>query len=517
MLPASPLHAADPAAETLHLTSPAGQSVTLRQADRYQPADLRFRKDGRDIRVTVPSIDFLKPGQTEIVLTPGGQTLPREATVRALGRALRVELLADAPAVRLVLGAETGQRGELTLELRGVGRIVGGSEGHYAARRVDPAGGSFRFSADALACQNLQTQDGLLVVLEAGGTGESIRAEPLATGLRLSFPWHKKPDKATLTLRIEAFTGDATLALESITVPGREGIAPLEGLAPPPSIPPARPAAPSDAAPSDDEGTPSGEAPPAERPAGWSFFTGTERAFTPLLADPREATSRIGVMWNAKQSRADFDAALGGDLVMAEYNWENQQRLSISARGLFTARLDMEDSDFPLLNSDYVGGIAAGYHRGNDELELFAFHESSHLGDEVIEQGRRERRDYSREAIRLLWAHRFDDLRVYGGPTVNVRSFPSDIRGKLYLQLGAEYDFALWDVPMYLAGDLQSRQVNDWSLNFTGQYGVWLGSPESFANHPPRVFVEFFNGYSEMGQYYDVRDRYVLLGLGYNF
>ena len=70
--------------------------------------------------------------------------------------------------------------------------------------------------------------------------------------------------------------------------------------------------------------------------------------------------------------------------------------------------------------------------------------------------------------------------------------------------------------PFYAALDLQSKEENDWCPNLTVQTGMFLGTPDS-PLHRARVFLEFFNGRSNMGQYYNVRERYFLLGLGYDF
>ena len=254
-----------------------------------------------------------------------------------------------------------------------------------------------------------------------------------------------------------------------------------------------------------------------QRPAsgGWEFWTGTDRAFKPLLADQREASARLGFMYG-RHAQKLLDAAIGGDLVIADRRFDANRRLTVSGRGLFTVRLNTCESSAPVLNSDYFGGVAVGYRTGDDEFELYVFHQSAHLGDEILENGERRRIDYSRESVRLLWSHRFGPVRVYGGPTVNVRAWPSDIAGKVTLQAGSEFRFNACGRPMYLAADLQSRQENGWDVNFTGQYGIELGDPKKLKNLP-RIFVEIFNGFSNMGQYYDDRESSVMLGMGYNF
>jgi hypothetical protein len=210
-----------------------------------------------------------------------------------------------------------------------------------------------------------------------------------------------------------------------------------------------------------------------------------------------------------------MDAAAGGDVTFLHYRIDAERALSLGARALFTVRLNTERESFPMYNADFRGGLALGYEHGRDDFEIHVFHESSHLGDEVLERGRRERIDYSREAVRLLWSREIlENLRIYAGPRFNMRAFPSDIRHRLAVQAGAEYRFrGPRNLPMYAAIDLQARGENGWFVNTNAQLGLELTDPDRPADVRPRLFLEGFNGYSNMGQYFDERETWVLFGL----
>lgn len=107
-------------------------------------------------------------------------------------------------------------------------------------------------------------------------------------------------------------------------------------------------------------------------------------------------------------------------------------------------------------------------------------------------------------------------MRIYGGPSVNISGKPKDIRGRVTLQAGLERKFKLRDVPMYAGVDLQSKQENGWDINLAVQVGIYLGNQEKGFSQQ-RLFVELFNGFSNMGQFYDERELYVLLGIRLNF
>jgi len=300
------------------------------------------------------------------------------------------------------------------------------------------------------------------------------------------------------------FRGDAILALESAG--GRDA---GPGVGPAPAGPSLRE-------------LPGAAAPAAVTP--WEFFN-TRRVFEPLLADPREASPRLALIYNAQDPQWLFDFAIGGDLVFFRRNWAADHALSLGFRGLITGRLDTCEESFPLQNVDFIPGLALGYRRGRHSVELFVFHESSHLGDEILESGRRARVDSDREAVRLLWSYDLPELpigrvRVYAGPTFNMRAGPAEAEQRFALQAGLEHLFRLWDVPMFAAVDVQSKQENRWSANLTAQAGFFLADPtdpDRRLNTPPRLYLEYYAGHSNMGQFWNEYEQYVMLAFAFAF
>ena len=508
---AGPVAAAGPAGVEPRLAGGAVE-LLLPQGDDYQPAKVRFTVAAATLSVTIDKVEFLdgrRAESSDYAARPKGA--PRQAvstaTIKGLGRrALWSSLSKDRPEVVFLVAGLKGDHGRLVLHLGGVDRIVGGQGGSYWARAVRPGAEAVELAGRRLVCQSRSDQHGVVISATGLPAGGTIRIVPTQTGAAVHVPWRSAKSGLAPAIRVVALgvRGDATIALEGeaggarpAAAPGLEvavggkgdtGAAPVGGQAPKPQ---------------------------KTEPSGWEFWTGTDRAFKPLLADPREASVRAGLMYG-RHAQKLLDATIGGDLVVAERRFSHDERLTLSMRGLFAARLNTCESSFPLLNSDYFGGVAAGYRTGDDAFELYLFHQSAHLGDEIVERGDRRRIDYSRESVRLLWSHRFGPLRVYGGPTFNLRAWPSEIRGKVTLQAGSEFRFSALGRPMYVAADVQSRQASGWDLNFTGQYGIELGDPKKLKSLP-RVFLEVFHGFSNMGQYFDDRETYVMLGFGYNF
>ena len=273
-------------------------------------------------------------------------------------------------------------------------------------------------------------------------------------------------------------------------------------------------AAPGQTGPPGQVGPAGQEAEPAETTATW--FTGSGRALKPLFADQREAQIRAGLS-TARDGDTFGDVVFGGDLAI--YNAVDREETvveSVTVRGLFTARFQLNSESSDQMNTDYVGGVAYGRKHGPDSWELLVYHQSSHLGDETLDFGARARIDYSRESVRFLWSHHFNkSWRVYGGPTFTVSGVPF-LRYKTTIQAGVEYQFEAWGRPMYVAGDLQCRQTNDWRPGFCAQVGAELGDPKSSVSRP-RVFVELYTGYSNMGQFWNAYETSVLVGVGYNW
>ncbi|HUU59339.1 MAG TPA: DUF1207 domain-containing protein [Phycisphaerae bacterium] len=525
----APGNAAPPPADPLELRTRSAAAL-LTKAACYQPTKVRFTVAKLPLSVVIEKVDFhggRKVLSADYAARPEG--VPRQsvttASLKGVGRrVLWTDVSDDGPEVRFLLAAPQGDRGELVLHVRGADRIVAGGDGTYAARPIAPDAGPIGLAGRQLVCQSRRDQHGVLISVSANDPAGKIRVAPAQGGLTVHVPWHavrSTPDPA-VSIVVQGIRGDATIALEGAPDAAAAGQARPD---PPRALtevagllgPADRQARTAPPKPRDDSGPPGGRTEASREPGAgvWEFWTGTDRAFAPLLADPREATARIAFLYERGGGKF-MDAALGGDLVIAERRFAPDRRFSLSLRGLVTARLNTCEESFPLYNADFFGGLAAGYRHGDDAFELYLFHESSHLGDEILEQGLRRRIDYSREAVRLLWAHRFGPVRVYGGPTFNFRAWPADIRCRTTLQLGGEWRFRVGGVPTYLAADLQSKQENDWCVNVTTQGGIELGDPAK-SKKRPRVFLELFNGYSNMGQFFDDRETYLMLGLGYDF
>ncbi len=250
----------------------------------------------------------------------------------------------------------------------------------------------------------------------------------------------------------------------------------------------------------------------AEAKTRWSFFLQHGRAFKPLQADPRVARFQLGFLYGNKGMYQDIIA--GGDLAFVSARFSKRKRLTITARGVFTSRFNVFSKSFDLMNTDFIGGLATGLQWGTISTELLIYHQSSHLGDEILDRGDRKRIDFGYEAVRLLvdWYWKF--LRLYGGLKVTMHAYPASLTGRVIVQAGVETRFSPHDVPLFAAVDTQVRVDRPRLRDVVVKAGVGLGhvNPKHRLQY---VFMEFFDGLSPMGQFYDEAEIYGMVGVSY--
>ncbi len=475
--------------------------------NKFQPSGLHFKDEGIERTVTISSIRFVKekdllrrealPGQPDkhkLILRND-----RQAFWEVDNQEDRVSFVFQTPKTQ----------GSVRLKILGATRAVATGGGAVTVIRdfSTPA----RVSSP-VALQNGRDQQGLTLAWAVAGDPARAAIKQDKSGLLLELPYQAGQE---IRLEVTSFAGDSLLALENVDSgfpeAGEDGqSAALASVRAPRSgagetvtyIGPSRA---------------TDEASPVEVDDGWfTLFPAKKRLMAPLPADQRETTMRFGYMGD-KEHETHFDVQFGGDLVLWWWKLTQEQEMTLSVRGLAGTRF-MVDDNFPQLNTDYIGGLALGYRWDRNVFELLLYHQSSHLGDETLDFGRRNRIDYAREAIRLLWSREIlEDLRVYFGPTYNFGGAdPKDIAGKWIVQGGAEYQFRLGQLPMYAAVDLQTKEENDWRVNTNAQLGLFLLEQEDESIiHRPRVFLEYFNGNSNMGQYYNEHEATWMLGFGF--
>jgi hypothetical protein len=242
--------------------------------------------------------------------------------------------------------------------------------------------------------------------------------------------------------------------------------------------------------------------------------------FRPLIADPRWPHFAASYQrYLHDRQLTDVAAvsfgesfALFRDRVGATW-WE----VGIQA-GVF-AVFDLDADSKDLVNADYLVGVPLSARYGDWSAMFRLFHQSSHLGDEFLLRTKTERVNLSYESVDLKVSYEFGDvLRVYGGGGYLFDQEPARLH-PWSIQYGAELISpwpgrdARWR-PI-AAADLQHREENAWSLDFSVRAGIQLDGV--LASRNLQILIEYFRGRSPNGQFYKEKIDYIGLGAHFHF
>lgn len=256
--------------------------------------------------------------------------------------------------------------------------------------------------------------------------------------------------------------------------------------------------------------------------AGESFPAGD--VFRPLVADPIEPRNFISVL-SLDTGPSDLTVgSVGLGTNFGLYRWAGQQRGDGWQVGIFASinsQFDLEESSYPLINTDFRVGIPVSFRRGEFSGRARLFHQSSHLGDELILQGLAPPRvDLSVEIVDLVLAWERAGWRIYGGGLYMVSRDPEDL-DRSGLQVGVDY---VGTSPVLFGGrlvgglDIRKLEENDWNGGYSAKVGLEYGRRQP--DHQLRgitVLLEYFDGPAPFGQFYVLDVSYYGLAMQFHF
>lgn len=256
-------------------------------------------------------------------------------------------------------------------------------------------------------------------------------------------------------------------------------------------------------------------------PRGWEVFPSNE-LFDPLLADPR--WPRFSASYQNYFGSDDLDSgtavSFGEDftLIRAPRRDWGEWEIVFQA-GVFSV-FDLESDSFDLVNSDFLVGLGVSHHIGDLSTLVRFYHQSSHLGDEyLLRSDAVDRVNLSFEVLDALVSYEpLDWLRLYGGGGVIVHREPAIDRG--ITQTGLELQSPVAFVGGYLrplaAVDLQFREQSDWKTDLSVRGGLQIEHPV-LEERRLQILVEYYDGRSPNGQFYDNRLQVVGVGVFLGF
>ena len=242
------------------------------------------------------------------------------------------------------------------------------------------------------------------------------------------------------------------------------------------------------------------------------WFTGTDRAFPPSLTDLKD--NGIRSQWVVShESDWLWDFNLGTDMAVWDREGE-ASRFILGGRFGVVTRFEFGSESFDLWAVDVRGGAVAGWRSGDWAAEALFLHESSHLGDEILERGDRQRIDAGINEIRLsvsrAWGNRW---RVFGSLSGIPWARPEELQS-FGFRLGGEARSLPPHDRGYAAAEMSVWEWRDWSPDVVIQLGLRLGprDRESFLSSA-RAYLHAATGAVHLGQFFDETETTFGIGM----
>jgi len=235
--------------------------------------------------------------------------------------------------------------------------------------------------------------------------------------------------------------------------------------------------------------------------------------FEPLVADPKEPQFSTGFHHvDSSGQLGNFNAAVvsyGEHFGLKRWQLEHGQQFQLSIVGALFAQFNMDAASKDLINADYAVGLSATYRHQSFSYRLRVFHQSSHLGDELLLGGAAPARiNYSLEAMDFLLGYEIQDFRLYGGGIYLISVEPSSL-DRIGWQFGGDFvtsNYRLLTGKLVAGIDFHAYQSDDWNIDTTIKGGLEFGKTGS-GQRRIRVMLEGYDGKAPFGQFYDVDIR----------
>ena len=253
---------------------------------------------------------------------------------------------------------------------------------------------------------------------------------------------------------------------------------------------------------------------------GETFPTGD--LFRPLLADPKQPQFFVSINNSNSLGTPHTMASVGFGETFGLFKWYGSREgngLQLSLEGALFAQFQMDSPSSDLINADYTIGFPLTYRFDDNSLRFRVYHQSSHLGDELLLRANPPNRvNLSYEALELLYSREWRGFRAYGGGEYLVHKEPSDLK-PLSAHWGVEYrgnDPLLWSGRPVIGVDLKNMEEHDWAVDTSIKAGLEFGHPNP-GQRRLRVMLEWYEGYEPHGQFYVNKVDYFGLGVSLGF
>jgi hypothetical protein len=244
--------------------------------------------------------------------------------------------------------------------------------------------------------------------------------------------------------------------------------------------------------------------------------------FLPLLADPKQPQFFVGFDRFQSSGLNYTMASVGFGETFGLYRFLGTREgngLQFSLEGAIFAQFNMNTPSSDLVNADYTIGFPVTYRLGDHSLRARLYHQSSHLGDELLLSGRAPARvNLSYEAIELIYSYEWLGWRVYGGGEYLVHREPENLKSAS-THWGIEYHASkalFWGGRPIVGVDMKKLEEHDWAIDTSVKAGLEFGHP-SPGQRRLRLLAEYYKGLDPHGQFYVNKMESFGLGISLGF
>lgn len=248
--------------------------------------------------------------------------------------------------------------------------------------------------------------------------------------------------------------------------------------------------------------------------------------FCPLIADPKAMRSFLSYLQEAESvDSIEHVGSVGISDSFGLARWAGNARsegVQLSLEGAIFAQFDLGSSSYDLINADYLVAFPLTIRKGAFSSRLRVYHQSSHLGDELLlRRNELERENISFEAADFILSVDVSALRLYGGGEYIFNRAPKDLEhyvahGGVELRPATTLlRFGRIGFLRFLAAvDLKASQQQDWDPSVSARAGFEIDRP--FTGELPArswsILLESYRGPSPYGQFF--RQKVRMIGVG---
>lgn len=250
--------------------------------------------------------------------------------------------------------------------------------------------------------------------------------------------------------------------------------------------------------------------------------------FRPLIADPKQPQFLLTYQ---RMRFRDLDRSMNAGFVAFGETfglWTRRDGrcngIQIGIHGAVFSQFNLDAPSKDLINSDFIIGFPLTWRHGPLSTRLRLYHQSSHLGDELLLSNPGIRRlNFGFEELEGLLSIDVPWVRAYGGGGYLVHREPELDRGKL--QWGIELRRPDRPSPLFrnvienlqlvplMAVDFKAFEQLAWNLNLNAVAGVELYRPGS--TRRLRFLLSYYRGFNPYGQFFN--QKIELFGFGFYF